>query len=177
MSTPAREDEEGFGRIYAEHYPAVYRTVRAIVGDADAEDVAQDAFVSAYRSFHRYDPARPMGAWLHRIAVNKAISLLRRQRLGNLVGLRLVREPVSDPADASLAGVTVRAVLASLPVDQRTVVVLRYYHDYSYRDIAYVLSIPEGTVGSRLTLALRRLRRLLGEENAPLARMNSEEAP
>lgn len=168
-------DTEGFGRIYARHYPAVYRTVRAVVGEDDAEDVAQDAFVRAYRSFHRYDPARPIGAWLHRIAMNGAISLLRRRRLRRLVGLDSIREPATDHTEASIAAVTVGAALAALPVDQRAVVVLRYHHDYSYRDIAYVLSVPEGTVGSRLTLALRRLRKVLGEETSPLARMSSEE--
>lgn len=175
--TDITEDALSFGRIYAEHYPAVYRSVRAIVGDDDAEDVAQDAFVQAYRNLHRYDPARPIGAWLHRIAVNGAISLLRRRRLRRLVGLDSIREPATDHTEASVAAVTVGAALASLPVDQRAAVVLRYYHDYSYRDIAYALSVPEGTVGSRLTLALRRLRKILGEETSPLGRMSIEETP
>lgn len=175
--TEAERDAERFARVYAEHYPAVYRTVRAIVGEDDAEDVAQDAFAQAYRHLHRYDPARPIGAWLHRIAVNTAISLLRRRRLRRLVGLDALRGLAADHTDTTVAALTVGAALAALPVDQRAAVVLRYYHDYSYRDIAYVLRVPEGTVGSRLTLALRRLRKVLGEGTAPLARMSSKEAP
>lgn len=175
MSVDGQAGDTTFDGIYVEHYVRILRTVRAIVGDADAEDVTQDAFVNAYRRFHRYDPSRPVGAWLHRIAVNGAISHLRRRRLAALFALRRPAEEAIDPADASLSRILVRRALERLAPDQRAAVVLRYYHDYSYRDIAYVLGVPEGTVGSRLTLAVRRLRRVLGEESGDPARSAGKE--
>lgn len=178
MGADARAGDT-FAEHYRQHYPAVYRTVRRLVGADDAEDVVQDAFALAFRRFHTYDPDRPVGAWLHRIAVNRSISHLRRRRLGEVVTLRFLRSRqtgTSDPQESAPARVTLERALERLGPKLRAAVVLRYYHDYSYRDIAYVLGVPEGTVGSRLALALAGLRRVLGEEEARHARMRGEQA-
>src|SRR5438045_8581890 len=83
-----------FRDLYEREYAAVYRSVRAIVLDPRAaEDLTQEAFVKAYRARHGYKPTAPVGAWLHRIAVNTAISHLRRQKLSRLLPVRLYTPP------------------------------------------------------------------------------------
>ena len=81
-----------FTALYEEHYPRLYRTVRAIVLDPRlAEDLTQDAFVQAYVKWDTYQGQGPVAGWLYRIAVNQALSYLRRPRLPALVA-KLGRE-------------------------------------------------------------------------------------
>ncbi len=149
---------EGFEALFAEHWPRAYRAAWLVVHDAAAaEDIAQEAFIAALRAFDRFDRRRPFGPWLSRIVVNRAIDHARSRRL------HAVPAPVSATAPAAPEGWSdelVRA-LAQLPVDQRAVVVLRYVLDYTPGEIANVLSLPRGTVNSRLRRALDRLGRLL----------------
>src|SRR3982074_1571635 len=92
--SPALDPATQFPLLYEREYGAVYRTVRAMVVDpAEAEDLTQEAFARAYRARTRYKPTAPPGAWLHRIAVNTAISHLRRRKLSRLLPLRLYQAP------------------------------------------------------------------------------------
>ncbi|HEX6349531.1 MAG TPA: sigma-70 family RNA polymerase sigma factor [Candidatus Dormibacteraeota bacterium] len=157
---------EDFERLYRSSYSRVLGTLVGVLGErAAAEDCAQEAFVKAYQAWPHWRPDAPAEAWLHRIAVNVAVSMQRRQRLreaGELVR-RLGRPtPPQDPAQAAerseLAG-----ALRRLPAKQAAAIVLRHYHGYSNREIAYALGIPERTVASRLAAAKARLRTLLSE--------------
>src|ERR1700746_2322227 len=94
---------EDFDRLYQVAYPRVYRTLTALLSDpAAAEDCAQDAFVQAYHAWSRWRPDAPAEAWVHRIAVNRAISYRRSARLRK-VGEVLKRfgrpQSTPDPAD------------------------------------------------------------------------------
>jgi len=76
---------EDFDRLYRNSYPRVFRTLVAILADpAEAEDCAQDAFVQAFKAWSRWRPDAPAEAWIHRIAVNSAISYRRRRASGQL---------------------------------------------------------------------------------------------
>src|ERR1700674_216093 len=87
---------EDFDRLYRTAYPRVFRTLVAILADpAEAEDCAQDAFVHAFKAWKRWRPDAPAEAWVHRIAVNSAISYRRRARL------RTVGELLRRPGRAS----------------------------------------------------------------------------
>jgi RNA polymerase sigma-70 factor (ECF subfamily) len=154
---------EDFDRLYRTSHPKILATLVGVLGDrAAAEDCAQEAFVQALRAWPRWKPEAPAEAWLHRIALNLAISVRRRQRvlyLGDL--LHLVRsEPRSDP-DA-IGGDGLFPALRRLPAKQAAAVVLRHFHGYSNREIAAALGIPERTVASRLASARERLRVELG---------------
>ena len=136
----------------------------AILADPDeAEDCAQDAFVHAYQAWKRWRPNAPAEAWVHRIAVNRAISYRRRARLrtvGELVR-RLGRPaPPSDPADAATQPDLLQA-LRSIPPKLAAAIVLRHYHGYNNREIAVALGVSERTVGTRLKQAAQKLRALL----------------
>ncbi|HEV2249187.1 MAG TPA: sigma-70 family RNA polymerase sigma factor, partial [Candidatus Limnocylindria bacterium] len=94
---------EDFDRLYRTAYPRVFRTLSVILGDPEeAEDCAQDAFVQAFKAWKRWRPDAPAEAWVHRIAVNRAISFRRRARLRTVgeVLRRLGRPAVgADPAE------------------------------------------------------------------------------
>ena len=155
---------EDFDRLYRTAYPRVFRTLSAILGDPEeAEDCAQDAFVQAFKAWKRWRPDAPAEAWVHRIAVNRAISFRRRARL-RTVGevLRRLGRPAAgaDPAEVATRPDLLQA-LRSLPPKLAAAVVLRHYHGYNNREIAAALGVSERTVGSRLREAGVRLRPML----------------
>ncbi len=155
---------EDFDRLYRTAYPRVYRTLSAILGDAEAaEDCAQDAFVQAFQAWERWRPDAPAEAWVHRIAVNRAISHRRRARLRSVgeIVRRLGRPGHgADPAEVATRPDLLTA-LRSLPPKLAAAIVLRHYHGYNNREIAAALGVSERTVGSRLQQAAARLRTAL----------------
>ena len=158
-----------FDRLYRNAYPRVYRTLVAILADpAEAEDCAQDAFVRAFKAWKRWRPDAPAEAWIHRIAVNSAISYRRRAHLRSVgeVVRRLGRpSPGKDPADVAVHPDLLGA-LRTLPPKLAAAIVLRHYHGYNNREIAASLDVSERTVGTRLRQAAERLRAVLGPEAA-----------
>jgi RNA polymerase sigma-70 factor, ECF subfamily len=155
---------EDFDRLYRTAYPRVYRTLSAILGDpAEAEDCAQDAFVHAFQAWRRWRPDAPAEAWIHRIAVNRAISYRRRARLRTVSEvIRRFGKPAlaSDPGDL-VARPDLLSALRSIPPKLAAAIVLRYYHGYTNREIAAAIGVSERTVGTRLRQAGERLRVLL----------------
>src|SRR3979411_2867742 len=128
----------------------------AILGDpAAAEDCAQDAFVKAFQAWKRWRPDAPAEAWIHRIAVNRAISYRRGTRLRS-VGelLRRLGRPALPPAPAPVAPrPALLMALRSLPPKLAAAIVLRHYHGYTNREIATALGVSEPQMGSRLRQA------------------------
>src|SRR3979411_3217306 len=91
---------EDFDRLYRDSYPNIYRTMIGVLGDpAAAEDCAQDAFVQAFRAWGRWRPDAPAEAWLHRIAINPAVSYQRKANLRTIGSiLRRLGRPGGGPA-------------------------------------------------------------------------------
>ncbi|HVD03971.1 MAG TPA: RNA polymerase sigma factor [Candidatus Dormibacteraeota bacterium] len=149
-----------FERLYREYRGKLLQTLTAVLRDpAEAEDCVQETFERAYTAWPSFRPEAPAAAWLHRIAINVAISHRRRQSLrqvGETVR-RLGRpSPVPDAASSTDALDLVDG-LRRLPARQAVVIVLRHLHGYSNREIATALGVPERTVASRLAAAKRRL--------------------
>jgi RNA polymerase sigma-70 factor (ECF subfamily) len=161
--------KEDFDRLYRSAYPRVYRTLTAILGDpAEAEDCAQDSFVKAYQAWKRWRPDAPAEAWIHRIAVNRAISLRRGARLrtvGELIR-RLGRPPGGDDPAAVATRPDLLTALRSIPPKLAAAIVLRHYHGYNNREIAAALGVSERTIGTRLNQAAARLRPLLQKSSS-----------
>ena len=130
---------------------------------AAAEDCTQDAFERAFKAWKTWRPDAPAEAWLHRIAINVAISGQRRQRLQEVGALlRRVGRPTAPADPAVLAERSdLLAALRKLPPKQAAAIVLRHFHGYSNREIAISLGVPERTVASRLAAARSRLQPLL----------------
>lgn len=156
-----------FPLLFEREYLNVFRTIRAIVlNEHEAEDLTQDTFTRAYRARFRYRPTAPPGAWLHRIAVNTAISHLRRQKLARLLPMRLYQAPDDRDYARSDARTVVEAALAELSPKLRAAVYLHFYLGYSREEVAKALNIPSGTVASRIAKAMAVMRRKLGPEQA-----------
>src|SRR3954454_1204420 len=146
--------EELFRRYWSGAHRAAYLVVP---GAGLAEDVAQEAFLSAVRSLHRFDRRRPFGPWLHRIVVNRAIDHARAREVRREVPAEAVGEPASVALGGSLSSGDVLGALAALPPEQRAVVVLRHLLGYTPGEIARLLGLPRGTVNSRLRRGLDAL--------------------
>jgi RNA polymerase sigma-70 factor (ECF subfamily) len=148
--------------LYRAHWPRACRAAYLVVHDAAAaEDIAQEAFLSAVRTLDRFDRRRPFGPWLHRIVVNRAIDWARARALRAEV--ELADAPGRDPDPPGELPALVRA-LAALPPDQRAVIVLRHLLEYTPGEIAELLELPRGTVNSRLRRGLDDLAARLEEE-------------
>jgi RNA polymerase sigma-70 factor (ECF subfamily) len=151
-----------FPVLFEREYLNVFRTIRAMVLDEhEAEDLTQDAFTRAYRARLRYRPSAPPGAWLHRIAVNTAISHLRRQKLARILPMRLYQAPDDRDYVRSEARTMVETALAELSPKLRAAVYLHFYLGYSREEVAHALNIPSGTVASRIAKAMTVMRRKL----------------
>jgi RNA polymerase sigma-70 factor (ECF subfamily) len=158
--------EEALERLFRRHWPAAHRAAYLIVHDAAAaEDIAQEAFLSAIRALDRFDRGRAFGPWLNRIVVNRAIDWSRARALRREVGGGELADALPAATDdaAPYSDDVVKA-LAGLSAEHRAVVVLRYLLEYTPGEIADLLGLPRGTVNSRLRRALDVLERGLGEE-------------
>lgn len=152
---------EAAGVLFDRYWEVAWRAAYAVTADrALADDAAQDAVQRAFGALGRFDEARPFGPWLKRIAANRAIDLMRRERrLGPLEEHAAVSwDEVGDMGE-------VAAAVGALDPQKRIVVVLRYWLDLSVEDIAGVLGVPVGTVASRLSRGLAELRSVLEEEH------------
>jgi RNA polymerase sigma-70 factor (ECF subfamily) len=158
--------EADFERLYRDTYRQILGTLITILGDrAAAEDCAQDTFERAYKNWRSWRPDAPVEAWLHRIAINVAISSRRHSRLRE-VGevLKRLGRPATPPDPASVAESSeVIGAMRRLPTKQAAALVLRHYHGYSNREIAGALGVPEQTVASRLAAARMQLQVTLGD--------------
>lgn len=163
-------NEADFERLYQASYGKILGTLTAILGDRSAaEDCAQDAFERAYKKWSNWQPIAPAEAWVHRIAVNAAVSHQRKMRLRE-VGevIRRIGPPRLAPDPQELVQHRdLAAALAKLPPNQVAAIVLRHYHGYTNRAIAQALGIPERTVASRLAVAKERLRVMLKNSYGP----------
>ncbi len=163
-------DLEALGALYDKHHPLVFRTILGITNDVEtAADVTQDVFLRLYRFADRVDPSRPLEPWLYRVSVNQANSWLRRRSrwlrvLEEMAGwLSIGGKPTPESqAERQDEWRWVGRAVARLPATQRAVVVLYYVNDLSVREIAEILSIPEGTVKSRLHYGRISLKKELG---------------
>ena len=165
-------NEADFQRLYENSYGKILGTLTAMLGDrAAAEDCAQDAFERAFKKWSSWQPVAPAEAWVHRIAINAAVSYKRKMKLRE-VGevIRRIGRPglAPDPHDIVEHG-DIAAALAKLPPNQAAAIVLRHYHGYTNRAIAQALGIPERTVASRLAVAKARLRVMLDDSYGPNA--------
>ncbi len=159
------DDKENFAALFHQYKGLVYKTAYLILDDAEeAEDALQEVFLQVHRSLPTFDPSKgAFTTWLYRITVNHCLS---RQRKRRLPSIPLDRMDPSAPAEPSLYRSledeeVLRLALDRLSEKLRAVLVLRYYLDLPYAEIAQVLGIPVGTVKSRLDLALKTLRREL----------------
>lgn len=143
------------------HWGSAYRIAFAILADQHlAEDIAQESMVSVLGNLRRFDLRRAFEPWLHRIVANRALDRARSQSRETQI-VRLV----DPPTDRAASDPRLLELLSALPPEQRTVVVMRHVAGYGTNEIARMLGLRRGTVGSRLRRGLDQLRRELEEED------------
>ncbi|MFN8482769.1 MAG: sigma-70 family RNA polymerase sigma factor [Anaerolineae bacterium] len=174
-------DPAAVTEMVTRYAPFVFRACLMVLQQQeDAEDAMQESLVKAVRGVGAYSHKDEAGfrGWLHRIALNTCISRLRRHALPQVEWEALETTPAldHDPEAAALQRIEqsrVMEALAQLGEGHRLVVVLRYYHGLSCEEIADLLDLPPGTIGSRLFTARQRLRALLAEPTAEQALFRS----
>lgn len=168
-------DVEAFEVLFQQYYRLVFKTAYLMVGSKEeAEDILQEAFVAMWKSRKTFDPDKgKLTTWLCRITVNQCNSRRRTKRVDS-VSLDKAENDGFDLPDTSAQlpeelctkhweyEQVVKAI-GSLDGKHRATVVLRYFGDLSYEEIAQVLEIPIGTVKSRLSQALRTLNQVIGK--------------
>jgi RNA polymerase sigma-70 factor (ECF subfamily) len=144
--------------LFNRHWNGAYRAALLVTGDrAAAEDIAQEAFLSALRALPGFDLRRPLRPWLHRIVVNRAIDWSRARALRNEVGADVAAEPAAPDVAPDGVGDDIAAALMTLGPEQRAVVVMRYVLELTPGEIGAALGLPRGTVNSRLRRGLDAL--------------------
>jgi len=169
-----RGDAQAFGALVKKFQERVYRTAFHMTGShGDADDVAQEAFLRAYRGLGGFDERSEFGTWLHRIAINSALNHLRsrRRRRAQQAGPEAadsVPSPAADPEGRYQVQEQARAVLdalGELSASLRVTLLLATLEEMPYKEIAQALGVPEGTVAWRVNQARKTLRRNLAARN------------
>jgi len=162
-------DRRAFDRIVERYETRVWAiAIRLCADPDDARDAAQDTFVTAFRSIGSFRGDAQLSTWLHRVAVNASLDVLRRRGRNKAQPVESVPEIASgDPgpdeqAIRSSRAAVVHAAIARLSDEHRTVVVLHDLQGLQYPEVAEALDVPVGTVKSRLHRARTELARLLG---------------
>ncbi len=170
-------DVNAFETLYRQYERLVFKTAYLITGSKEvAEDALQEVFISVWKFRHIYDPNKgKLTTWLHRITVNEC-SRKKSRKASTTVsleekGIDLPEMKRSQPDDILVSKMEYERLLQAmdnLDMKHRSVLVLRYFNDLSYREIAEALEIPLGTVKSRLNQSLRYLKEQMnpGEASA-----------
>jgi RNA polymerase sigma-70 factor, ECF subfamily len=171
-------DTEAWGELYRHYAPAIFRFCRRLLpAREDAEDATTEIFVKVRQKIGTYDSSRPFAAWLYKVASNHCWDTLRRRRIRqDLETGDLETLPLAHPDPGQLerlqrehTGKEVRAGLARLPDRARMALVLRYFADMSYEEIADTLGVRRAFVGVLLLRARHQLRDQLGGSERSMA--------
>jgi RNA polymerase sigma-70 factor (ECF subfamily) len=161
---------EAWGDLYKQYAPAIFRFCRrALPAREDAEDATTEIFMKVRDKLNQYDATRPFTAWLYKVSANHCWDILRRRRIRQDLETGEVETlPLEHPDPGQLdqlmeesTNLQVRAALDKLPARARMALVLRYYSDMSYDEIAGALGVRRAFVGVVLLRARHQLREIL----------------
>jgi len=168
-------DEQAFREIVSRYKDSLYIFLRHFLNRRDiVEDVFQETFLQLFASRDSFDVSRPLRPWLFTIAANKAKDALRKEQRTAAIPIGTIAEPEemsfgevlntlssykTTPYGKLEDGETalcVREIIANMPEKLREILILAYFNKFSYKQMAQILSIPIGTVKSRLHTAVAR---------------------
>jgi len=171
----AAGEEAAFREIVNRYKNGLYAFLRRFLNRQDlVEDVFQETFLQLFTSSDSFDTTRPLRPWLFTIAANKAKDALRKQQRIAAIPIGTIAEAQEMSFDDVLNALTsdttmpyeklqksetasrVRQIIANMPENLREILILGYFHQFSYKQMAQILSIPIGTVKSRLHTAVAR---------------------
>ena len=166
----ALRDRNAYASVVRRWQPVLSRYLRRILGQsAEAtDDVLQEVFIKVYVNLNDYDPGRPFGSWIYRIARNEALSFHRKRKAEPLLvtgeDAQALIERLSDGFDVHETSErmrieeSVRSAIAQLELRYRDVLILRFLEDKGYDEIAEILHVPPGTVATLITRGTKQLR-------------------
>jgi RNA polymerase sigma-70 factor (ECF subfamily) len=171
----AAGDEQAFREIVNRYKDGLYAFLRHFLNRQElVEDVFQETFLQLFTSRESYDPTRSLRPWLFTIAANKAKDALRKQQRTAAIPIGTIAQPEElsfgdvlnaltsdttipyDTLQRDETAVQVRKIIADMPENLREILILAYFNRFSYKQMAQILSIPIGTVKSRLHTAVGR---------------------
>lgn len=178
-------DQAAFTRLVEAYQTPVYNLAYRMLGNmVEAEDAAQETFIRAYRRLDTYDPSRKFSSWLLAIASHYCVDVLRRRRMNYLsfdelppmVELSMPRTTQPEQVVVSQQQAdAVQKLLDTLPASYRTPVILRYWYDMSYREIAETMGVTESTIKTRLHRARAKLAKQAAVKTGGNVRQNANQ--
>jgi RNA polymerase sigma-70 factor, ECF subfamily len=175
LASYAAGDQAAFTIIVTRYKDGLYAFLKRFLNRQDLiEDVFQETFLQLFTSRESFDPARPLRPWLFTIAANKAKDALRKQQRTAAISIGAIANSDEMSFDDALNTITsnnvipydnlerdeiavlVRGVIANIPENLREILILAYFNKFSYKQMSQILSIPIGTVKSRLHTAVAR---------------------
>ena len=165
LASAQKGNSVAFTQMVETYQRPVFNLCYRMLGDpAEAEDAAQETFLRAYRSIKGYDSTRPFPTWLMSIAAHYCIDLIRKRRMKTVSIDELPYQQITDHSPQPETALSnrereeqVRVLLDSLSADDRAAVVMRYWYDFSYEEIAAALNLSVSAVKSRLHRARQTL--------------------
>ena len=176
-------DQEAFSSLVEKYKDPVFNVAYRMLGNpTEAEDVAQEAFVRAYTQLHTYKDTHRFSTWLLSIASHLSIDQLRRRRflalpLENVPFLEWIADVGPGPEQSALRHETaddMQRILDTLPVKYRAVLLLRYWHDFSYEEIAQTLDLTPALVKARLHRARELVARTMKAQGLDMTLASEE---
>ncbi|UCE42458.1 MAG: sigma-70 family RNA polymerase sigma factor [Candidatus Aminicenantes bacterium] len=156
-------DKEAYGAIVKRYmHSAYYIALGFVHNQQDALDVSQDAFIKAFRKIKMFDTSKPFFPWFYRLLRNLCIDQLKRKRRMREIPLEDVPVFSEEKEDRELKE-TLWKGIEKLSFEQREIVILRYFRQYSYAEIAELIGKPIGTVMSSLFYAKKKLKGIVGK--------------
>jgi RNA polymerase sigma-70 factor (ECF subfamily) len=167
-------DAEAFGMLVERYEEKLMRYARKFLRDPDdAKDIVQEVFIKAYENIRSFDVSRRFSPWIYRIAHNEFVNAIKKRSRGPVFGIDLdlvfphlaAGETADDTALARDMRATLDACLDELDPKYREPLVLYYYEELSYKDMADILHIPTSTVGVRLARGKAMLQKIAASKN------------
>ena len=164
--------------LVEEHYALLYRYAYRLTGSAaDAEDLTQQAFLTAQTKLHQLREQEHAKSWLCTIVRNTHLKNIRDNGRASVLALEHVTEPAEDsPIETTFDSELIQSVLDDMPEEFRSPLILFYFEEFSYKEIAEQMEVPIGTVMSRLARGKAYLRRRLAPREDAVASNDTEQA-
>lgn len=157
-----------FSELVIKHSEEIYWTARHIVGNhQDADDVVQNTFIKAWNKLDEFRGDSKFSTWLHRIAVNEALDLLRKEKkfMGKEVDVRELNGMFADDFfDGDETERMLRNAIESLPTAQRTVFCMKYFDNKTYKEISEILGTSEGGLKANFHHAVDKIRKYFSDK-------------
>jgi RNA polymerase sigma-70 factor (ECF subfamily) len=164
-------DKAAFSKLVEKYHKVVYNVAFRTLSDRDdAADVTQSVFIKAYEKLGSFNHQYKFFSWLYKIGVNESLNFLQQRRKLDSIDEQVLskeRNPEESYRSEELSQ-QIQDALMNLSLDHRVVIVLSHFQELSYKEIGFVLELPEKTVKSRLFTARQQLRDIMQREGIEL---------